>query len=149
MQRFQRRTVTAFAALALTAAFMIACSREDQREANQKLDEAGAQLEHAGDRAGEAIEDAAAAANRGLERANERVKPYVRDAELTATVKTKLAADPEINPFQIDVDTVDGKVTLTGKVPSEGDRDEAERLARDTEGVVDVVNNLEVGPRGG
>ena len=134
--------------LGLAAGLTTACSQEDQRKANQELDKAGANLEQAGDRAGEALEDAGAAMNRGLERANERVEPYVRDAELTAKVKAKLTADPEINPFQIDVDTVDGKVTLTGKVTTERQREEAEHLARGTEGVLDVVNNLEVGPRG-
>lgn len=143
MGTIQRAILTTTAAGVL--ALGVACTPEDRREADQELDEAGAQLEQAGDREGEALEDAGAAMNRGLERANERVEPYVRDTELTAKVKAKLTADPEVNPFQIDVDTVDGKVTLTGKVTTERQREEAEHLARGTEGVVEVVNNLEVG----
>lgn len=66
------------------------------------------------------------------------------DAWVTTKVTTKLTADPEINPFKIDVDTKEGVVSLTGKVNSEADREEAERLARNTEGVRDVINNLEI-----
>lgn len=49
----------------------------------------------------------------------------------------------------LDVDTVDGRVTLNGKVRTERQREEAEEVARGTEGVVEVVNLLEVAPRGG
>lgn len=70
----------------------------------------------------------------------------VDDAALTAKVKTKLAADPEINPFKIDVDTTAGVVTLRGRVDDSGDRTEAVKLARDTEGVRGVRDELTVGP---
>lgn len=41
-------------------------------------------------------------------------------------------------------DTRDGIVHLEGKVPTADDKAEAERLARHTKGVRDVVNNLRV-----
>lgn len=146
-----RRIATAALAalLALTLGLTAACTPEAQRETDRELNEAETDLDRATERAGEELEEAGAAMERGLERANERVTPYMADAELTAKVKTKLAADPEINPFRIDVDTIDGKVTLSGKVASERQREEAQRLAEGTEGVVEVVNNLEVGERGG
>jgi osmotically-inducible protein OsmY len=133
------------AVLGLTAA----CTPEEQRETERELNEAEADLEAATAEAGEELEKMGAAMERGLERANERVAPYMADAELTAKVKAKLTADPEINPFQIDVDTVNGKVTLSGMVSTEREKEEAEHLARGTEGVLEVVNNLEVGRRGG
>jgi osmotically-inducible protein OsmY len=133
------------AVLGLTAA----CTPEEQRETERELNEAEADLEAATAEAGEELEEMGAAMERGLERANERVAPYIADAELTAKVKAKLTADPEINPFQIDVDTVNGKVTLSGMVSTEREKEEAEHLARGTEGVLEVVNNLEVGRRGG
>lgn len=70
-----------------------------------------------------------------------------RDAAITTKVKAKLSADPEINPFNIDVDTVNGVVTLSGAVRTEQTRMEAERLARNTGDVRDVVNRIEVVPR--
>ena len=58
--------------------------------------------------------------------------------------ENKLIADPEINSFHIDVDTVDGRVALNGKVSSAEQRSEAEDLARGTQGVRQVVNLIQV-----
>jgi osmotically-inducible protein OsmY len=69
----------------------------------------------------------------------------VGDAAITTKIKAKLTADPQINPFNIDVDTQDGVVTLRGRVEREVAREEAGRLARDTRGVVRVDNQIEVG----
>lgn len=69
----------------------------------------------------------------------------LNDAAIATKVKAKLTGDPEINPFNINVDTEDGVVTLIGRVPTEADKQEAERLARNTKGVRDVDNRLKVG----
>lgn len=66
------------------------------------------------------------------------------DAVLTSKVKTKLAADPQVNPFEIDVDTTDGVVRLSGQVEDIGDRAEAERLASRTRGVKRVINEIQI-----
>jgi hyperosmotically inducible protein len=71
----------------------------------------------------------------------------VDDAAITAKVKAKLAADGDINPFNIDVDTNEGVVTLQGRVAKEEARTKAEQLARDTEGVRRVINLVKVGDR--
>ena len=71
----------------------------------------------------------------------------VDDAAITAAVKAKLAADMEINPFNIDVDTNEGVVTLQGRVDKEEARSKAEQLARETDGVSRVVNLVKVGDR--
>ena len=69
----------------------------------------------------------------------------VDDAAITASVKAKLATDGNINPFNIDVDTNEGVVTLQGRVDKEEARTEAERLARETDGVRRVINLIKVG----
>ena len=71
----------------------------------------------------------------------------VDDAAITAKVKAKLAADGDINPFNIDVDTNEGVVTLQGRVAKEEARTKAEQLARDTEGVKRVINLVKVGDK--
>jgi hyperosmotically inducible protein len=71
----------------------------------------------------------------------------VDDAAITAAVKAKLTADTDINPFNIDVDTNEGVVTLQGRVEKEEARTKAEQLARDTDGVKRVVNLITVGDR--
>jgi osmotically-inducible protein OsmY len=72
----------------------------------------------------------------------------VDDAAITAAVKAKLAADGDINPFNIDVDTNEGVVTLQGRVEKEAARSKAEELARETDGVKRVVNLVKVGGNG-
>ena len=72
-------------------------------------------------------------------------KQQVRDSEITASVKTRLAADPDVAARNIDVDTLEGTVTLSGRVESEKERKEALDLARGTEHVRKVVDNLKVG----
>lgn len=69
----------------------------------------------------------------------------IDDAEITASVKTRLAADPEVKAHEIDVDTIDGEVRLSGIVDDAATRAEAEKLARGTDGVRRVKNELEVG----
>jgi hyperosmotically inducible protein len=72
----------------------------------------------------------------------------VDDAAITAKVKAKLAADGDINPFNIDVDSNEGVVTLQGRVAKEEARSKAEQLARDTDGVTRVINLIKVGDNG-
>jgi osmotically-inducible protein OsmY len=69
----------------------------------------------------------------------------VDDAAITAAVKAKLATDGDINPFNIDVDTNEGVVTLQGRVEKSEARSKAETLARETDGVRRVVNLIRVG----
>ena len=66
------------------------------------------------------------------------------DAWLVTKVKSKLLADPQVNSFDIDVDALDGQVTLSGVVTAERARQEAERLAKATEGVKLVRNEIRV-----
>ena len=66
------------------------------------------------------------------------------DAGITGKVKSKLAADDTVKAYQIDVDTKDKVVTLSGNVDSQAAKDQAVALARGTEGVADVVDNITV-----
>lgn len=115
------------------------------------LDQAGEQLERAGDQVArgadqvaEGAEEVGAAIERGARQVEAEVGPVLDDAAITARIKAKLIADPEINSFHIDVDTVDGRVALNGKVSSAEQRAEAEDLARGTQGVRQVVNLIQV-----
>lgn len=66
------------------------------------------------------------------------------DNIITGRVGRRLTADPDVKRYQIDVDTLDGVVTLRGKVESETMKASAEKIARDTDGVRNVVNELVV-----
>jgi hyperosmotically inducible protein len=67
------------------------------------------------------------------------------DSFITTKIKSKLTVSGDVNPFNIDVDTQNGVVTLSGRVAKPEAKAEAERLARETEGVKEVRNNITVG----
>jgi hyperosmotically inducible protein len=64
------------------------------------------------------------------------------DLGITTKVKAKLATDSTVKAMRINVDTSDKVVTLSGTVNSEAAKAQAVALARGTEGVADVVDNL-------
>lgn len=67
------------------------------------------------------------------------------DAALTAKVKAKLLSDETVEGMKIDVDTQNGVVFLNGVVASEEQKRKAIELAKTTEGVRSVEDNLKVG----
>lgn len=79
-----------------------------------------------------------------MQRATNDLLQNVTDATTTAVVKTKLLANGNTKGLQINVDTQDDVVTLTGIVESDEIRDLAEKLAQNTENVKSVENRLEV-----
>ena len=66
------------------------------------------------------------------------------DKNISTKVANKFLRDPEIDRYRIDIDTINGIVTLRGHVDSDDEREEAERLARRITGVVRVENKLEI-----
>jgi hyperosmotically inducible periplasmic protein len=93
-------------------------------------------------------EQAAAKAREGqakVGQAADRAGAVATDAAITTAVKSKLLADPAVGGLKIDVDTDGGVVTLTGTVASRTEADQAIKVARGTDGVTRVVDNLKVG----
>ena len=72
----------------------------------------------------------------------------VTDATITTKINAALVADDQLKALNINVDTKDGKVVLTGAAPDAGSRDRATTMAKAVEGVVDVDNRLTVQPKG-
>ena len=66
------------------------------------------------------------------------------DAGITTKVKMKFAADDTVKAYQINVDTQKGVVTLTGDVETPAAKMQAVQIARNTEGVRDVIDQLHV-----
>jgi hyperosmotically inducible periplasmic protein len=73
-----------------------------------------------------------------------KVGNAVEDGVITAKVKTALLADPDVKGLKIDVDTKNGVVTLSGTVEKNANLDRAVKIARDTDGVKSVENQLVV-----
>lgn len=68
----------------------------------------------------------------------------ITDAWITTKVKADLLATEGVDGTDIDVDTVDGVVTLTGTVDSQAEADKAESVAAGIEGVTQVDSQLTV-----
>ena len=111
---------TALFAIALTAG----CDRNDRsaERAGEKIDQATAQVKDQAANVGDKIDDAA----------------------ITAKVKTALIGEPGLKAMQIDVDTADGVVTLSGTVDSRTNVNRAIQVAQTVEGVRSVDNRLSV-----
>jgi hypothetical protein len=66
------------------------------------------------------------------------------DAGITTSVKSKLAADDTVKAYQVDVNTDNHVVTLKGDVNTSLAKERAVQIARDTNGVRDVIDQLRV-----
>jgi hyperosmotically inducible protein len=66
----------------------------------------------------------------------------VNDAAITAKVKTAFAADDLVKARNINVDTMQGVVTLNGVVNTAAEKQRAMDLARRVDGVSSVRDNL-------
>lgn len=145
-------TLTLAAAAAMT---LSACDRGDSRSAGQQLDSAVAKAEQnidnaqakARQEAAEAqssIESTADKAAKAIDNATQAVADTAADARITAAVNAELAKDPGLSALRIDVDTRDGRVSLSGTAPDAAAKDRATRLASAVKGVTGVDNRLEV-----
>ena len=75
----------------------------------------------------------------------ESIGKSVDDAWIHMKIVTKLIGNASTPERKINVDVVNGVVTLRGVVDTADQRIEAERVAKDTEGVQTIQNRLKVG----
>lgn len=136
------------AALALCAS-LGACSRNDEdRTTGERLDGAMADARR---EAGETQRDAQQAVNDAemkASRAADTTAQVTTDMAITAKVNAALAVDDQLKATQINVDTREGQVTLTGQAPDANSRERATTLVAAVEGVKQVNNQLVVNRNG-
>jgi len=113
MQKAARHTLRAVVAASAAILVLGACTRDETKEVRTEVKQA-----------------TNAAAN------------VVDNAALTTKVKTALLADELVKGTQINVDSKDGVVTLSGAVDSQAHVQKAEQIAKDVSGVTRVQNNL-------
>lgn len=68
----------------------------------------------------------------------------MKDTEITTKVKAKFVEDKTVSAMDIHVKTVNGVVQLTGNAKSRDEATKAAEIARGTEGVKSVKNNIKV-----
>jgi hyperosmotically inducible periplasmic protein len=76
--------------------------------------------------------------------AAETARRAVADGSLTAKIKAKMTLDDTVKALDIDVDTRGAVVTVSGYVDTPAQKGRVVQLARETEGVRDVVDRVQV-----
>jgi hyperosmotically inducible protein len=107
---------------------------------NDKIDVKPAEIS----RADYTEENARDARTRAQER-GETVGASLDDAWIHTKVVSKLIGNPDTPQRKINVDVNNNVVTLRGTVDTQAEKTEAEQVAKSTEGVKRVVNQLKVG----
>ena len=80
----------------------------------------------------------------GVEKKHQSTGEYIDDAAITTKVKAALAADPLTKATQVNVETYQGVVQLSGFVDNQEMVSKAAEIAKGVEGVKSVKNNLAV-----
>ena len=125
--------ITSVAAVSAVLLLSAGCDRKEDTTAGEKVDNAVATTQ----------QETHAAANT-VENKAENVGQTIDDAAITTALKGKYVLDDELKAHDINVDTVNGVVTLTGAAPSQPAIDRATSIAKTVDGVKDVQNQLTV-----
>ncbi len=78
---------------------------------------------------------------------NQSIGSQIDDTAITTKINAKMAGSSDVSAFNVDVDTQDGVVRLSGTVKRTQAKRTAARIARNTRGVRRVINDIEVGYR--
>ena len=84
------------------------------------------------------------AANAEPPTAAEKTGDYIDDSALTTKVKAALLTEKNLKSLPISVESTEGVVTLSGKVVSSAQIDQAVDVAKHVKGVQDVHNALKL-----
>lgn len=129
--------MTMLVAIAASAT-LVACDQgASEQTAGERVDATVAQVEQSAANAGAKTEQMATDATNAVVQTS-------RDAKITAAVNAELARDPALSSLNVDVDTSDGRVELSGEAPDASARERATQLAQSVEGVKSVDNQLVV-----
>ena len=71
-----------------------------------------------------------------------KVKETVEETAIASKIKAKMALDDSVKALAIEVSTTGSTVTLSGRVRSAAEHNRALALARETNGVTNVVDHL-------
>lgn len=143
--------IASILAVSVLALGLSACGKNEEPTVGQRLDSAVEKTEQAAADARAKTESVMQNAETKIEQgaanaenAAAKAKDAIDDATITAQVNAGLAKDPDLSALKINVDTVNGTVTLNGPAPSTVARDRAETIAKAVAGVTSVNNQLVV-----
>ena len=77
-------------------------------------------------------------------RERQPVGEYIDDSVITTKVKAALAADRDVSAMEVNVETYDGVVQLSGFVSTQAQVNKAVEIARGVNGVKSVRNDMQL-----
>lgn len=131
------KTLNTLILASVAAVALSACSQQEQEETREA---AQSSLEQATEATKQAASDAAEFTRETAERTGD----FLSDSAITARVKTALFEADQVSAGNINVETIDGHVVLSGVVATSEEADLAVQLAQGVEGVKSVENDIEV-----
>jgi osmotically-inducible protein OsmY len=156
-------------AVAATQTETLQQAEQEAEKASEQAKRAGEEATQAGEEAGKAakkeakkeaekatqqVEEAGAAGKKEIEKETESAKKQIEEAakgepstpaDLQERLNAMLAKDSNLRGSKIEAKVEDGGVaTLSGTVPSEKARTKAVELTRNTKGITEVRNELEI-----
>lgn len=81
-----------------------------------------------------------------VSRGQESTGAYIDDATITTQVKSRMLNDPNVAGTSISVETLNGTVMLSGFAKNATEKNTADRIARDVNGVKAVKNEIAIRP---
>lgn len=143
------------AGMAAAAILLAGCNQKAEPVADAKkpasfssqVESTARRVEKSADTAMDKTQSALNTAGDKVESAADKTKVAISDTAITAAVKSKFIADPDLKAIDINVETVNGAVMLKGSVDTERNRDRATAMAKDIDGVKSVSNALVIGKK--
>ena len=126
-------------ALVAAAAALTLAACDNNRSVGQNVDRGLASAERK-------TEQVASDARQATANATAKASEQIADASITTAINAEYAKDNRLSAIKIDVDTNDGRVTLTGSAPDAASKERATMLANNVKGVKAVDNKLDVKP---
>ena len=149
MNRNLRFVTCLLAAASLSALGLAGCNNPNTAEnAGRKVDQAVAKIGNKAEQAGQKIENKMEQVAQGAREKSATAGQALDDAGITAAVKAGILAEPGLKVLKIDVDTVQGIVTLTGSADSTQNVEKAGQVASAVQGVKSGDNRVAVSSKG-
>jgi osmotically-inducible protein OsmY len=100
--------------------------------------------QRAGDIVEQAVNNGARVANEVTVAGGDELVADDLDGGIETRLENRVELDPTLKDHSISFDANNGVVTISGRVPTAGDKERVEKMVRGEEGVRDVANALEV-----
>ncbi|MCP1340320.1 BON domain-containing protein [Idiomarina sp. M1R2S28] len=130
--------------IAISMLTLSGCSEAETEKAESKAENTMQEAENKAENAMQETEEKAQEAKSYTEQKAEDAGEYVDDAVITTKVKAVIFEDDNLSSMDINVETSNGIVQLSGFVENEADIDTAENLAATVKGVKDIENDIQV-----